>query len=205
MQTSTEHAFFQRPMSVTTIQNACLHFYRDKALMPAIGIGGFVRCFRMSRIKPANNKRFTPPPTLHALSITPHNFTIQSRQPLPRCLFYARTPAVLDSRSGTGFLLHSGVPNADCPYRSFVAQTFSLCQGPVYSFLRILSNRSVLRSKLRKSCSRKECYTISKSLYCINRTFVHRLTVYATRSHKLKVYATRGNPDSQSMLQGATN
>ena len=33
-------------------------------------------------------------------------------------------------------------------------------------------------------------YTISKSLYCINRTLAHRLTVYATRRHKLKVYAT---------------
>ena len=32
--------------------------------------------------------------------------------------------------------------------------------------------------------------TISKSLYCINRTLAHRLTVYATRRHKLKVYAT---------------
>ena len=34
-------------------------------------------------------------------------------------------------------------------------------------------------------------YTISKSLYGINRTSVHRLTVYATRGKpKLKVYAT---------------
>ena len=33
-------------------------------------------------------------------------------------------------------------------------------------------------------------YTISKSLYCINRTLGHRLTVYATKEHKLKVYAT---------------
>ena len=33
-------------------------------------------------------------------------------------------------------------------------------------------------------------YTISKSLYCINHTLAHRLTVYATRRHKLKVYAT---------------
>ena len=32
--------------------------------------------------------------------------------------------------------------------------------------------------------------TISKSLYCINRTLAHRLTVYATRSHRLTVYAT---------------
>ena len=33
-------------------------------------------------------------------------------------------------------------------------------------------------------------YTISQSLYRINRPLVHRLTVYATREHKLRVYAT---------------
>ena len=116
-QSSAKRVFFRSFMSVTTSQNACLHFYRDTALMPTIRVGRSARCFRISRLKPANNaKRFTPPPPpLHELSITPHNFTIQSRQPLPCCLLYARTSSVSDSRSSTRFLLHSGFPDAYCP------------------------------------------------------------------------------------------
>ena len=54
---------------------------------------------------------------------------------------------------------------------------------------------AILRENLniceRKPKSEPKTNTISKSLYCINRTSAHRLTVYATRGKpKLKVYAT---------------
>ena len=55
------HAFFQRSMSMTTLQNAYLHFYCDTALPPARRVGEVLRCLTMSGIKPTNNTLFTPP------------------------------------------------------------------------------------------------------------------------------------------------